>query len=82
MIKNIGKDEQYRIVTFGEQLTVLRFYFRPVRPCRRCGKDRFNGKQSRIYAVYNDPEVQPIDGMPCYYRTIVITDGIDDTQAV
>lgn len=82
MIKNIGKDEQYRIVTFGEQLTVLHdFTSDRYDLAAAAEKIEFNGKQSRIYdAVYNTiPKVQPIDGMPCYYRTIVITDGIDDT---
>lgn len=44
-------------------------------------KIEFNGKQSKIYdAVYNTiPRTAAFDGKPTFYRTIVITDGVDDT---
>jgi hypothetical protein len=82
LIQNIGKNEQYKIVTFGEQLTILQdFTADRYDLSNAANKIVFNGQQSKIYdAIYNTiPKVQPLDGNPCYYRTIVITDGVDDT---
>lgn len=84
LIKNISKNEQYKLVTFGEQLSVLQdFTSDRYDLANAADKIEFNGQQSKIYdAIYNTiPMVQPIDGMPCYYRTIAITDGVDDTAS-
>ncbi|MDR1320320.1 MAG: FHA domain-containing protein [Gracilibacteraceae bacterium] len=82
LIENIGPNEQYQIITFAEQLIVLQAFS----PDRRdlagaVEKIEFNGRESKIYdAIYNTiPQTAPLDGSPCYYRTIVITDGADDT---
>lgn len=82
LIENIAKNEQLKIVTFGEQLTALQdFTSDRYDLANAAGKIEFNGQQSKIYdAIYNTmPNVSTLDGKPCYYRTIVITDGIDDT---
>lgn len=44
-------------------------------------KIEFNGQQSMIYdAIYNSiPDMQPVDGNPCFYRTVIITDGVDES---
>ncbi|MDR1210352.1 MAG: FHA domain-containing protein [Clostridiales bacterium] len=84
MIERIAKNEQFKIVTFGERLTVLQdFTSDRYDLAGAAAKIEFNGQQSRIYdAIYNTiPKVQPIEDKPCYYRTIVITDGIDDTAS-
>ena len=83
-IQNTGKNEQYKIVVFGEQMTVLQDYTSDHDVLSEAMDHiAFTGQQSKIYdAIYNTiPKVQPIDGTPCYYRTIVITDGIDDTAS-
>jgi hypothetical protein len=84
LIERIAKNEQFKIVTFGEQLTVLQdFTSDRYDLAGAASKIEFNGRQSKIYdAIYNTiPEVRPIEGEPCYYRTIVITDGIDDAAS-
>jgi hypothetical protein len=84
LIQSIGKNEQYKIVTFGEQLNVLQdFSADRYDLSGAADKIEFTARQSRIYdAVYNTiPKTQPIEGEPCYYRTIVITDGVDDTAS-
>lgn len=84
LIAGISKNEQYRLVAFGEQLSVLQdFASDRYDLAVAAEKMEFTGMQSKIYdAVYNTiPKIQPIDGNPCYYRTILITDGIDDTAS-
>jgi hypothetical protein len=84
LIENLAGNEQLKLVTFGEQLTVLRdFTSDRYELANAAAKFEFNDQKSRIYdAIYNTiPQVQPIDGAPCYYRTILITDGIDDTAS-
>lgn len=84
LIKNIGENEQYKIVAFNEQLDVLQdFTADRYDLASAAEKIEFNGQKSKIYdAIYNTiPDVQPIDGGPCYYRTVIITDGIDDTES-
>jgi uncharacterized protein YegL len=84
LVKNIKRDEQYRIVVFGEQLTIFQDFTADDNDLvSAISKIEFNGKQSRIYdAIYNTiPDMQRIDGLPCYYRTIIFTDGVDDTAS-
>ena len=79
-IEKLGLNEELRIITFGNEMVVLqdftsdRYDLSRVTP-----KIEFNGQQSMIYdAIYNSiPDIQPIDGNPCFYRTIIITDGVD-----
>jgi len=84
LIENIGKNEQYKIVTFGKQLNTLQdFGADRYDLASAANKIEFNDEQSKIYdAIYNTiPIIQPIDDNPCYYRTIVITDGADSTPS-
>lgn len=84
LIENIGVGEQYRIVTFGENFNVLQ-EFSSDRYALANAADQivFDGQYSIVYdSIFNTiPEIEPIDGRPCYYRTIVITDGVDDTAS-
>lgn len=84
LIQNISDDNQYKIVTFCEQMSVLQDFTGDRYDLSNAASSiEFHGQQSKIYdAVYNTiPKMQPLDGAPCYYRTIVITDGLDDTAS-
>ncbi|MDR2357140.1 MAG: FHA domain-containing protein [Oscillospiraceae bacterium] len=84
LIESIGENEQYKIVAFGEHMSVLHdFSSDRYDLAGAAEKIAFDGNQSRIYdAVFNTiPAIGPIDAAPCYYRTIVITDGVDDTAS-
>lgn len=79
-IKNLNGMEQLRLATFCDQLNVLQdFTSDRYDLADAADKIAFNGNASMIYdAVYNTlPEIQTIDGKPCFYRTIIITDGVD-----
>jgi len=81
-INNMGKNEECKIVVFGEQLTVLHDFTSDRYDLSNAAKKiEFTDQESKIYdAIYNTiPKLQHVDGAPCYYRTIVITDGVDDT---
>ncbi len=84
LIEQLGGGEQYRLIVFGEEVVVLQDFTTDRYDLASANdKIEFNGQQSKIYdAVYNTiPDTSPIDGNPCYYRTIVLTDGIDDTAS-
>lgn len=71
-----------RLATFGEQVTVLQDYttdrYDLVEACRTI---QFSAQQSRLYdAVYQSlSHGQVQEELPALFRTIVISDGIDDT---
>lgn len=77
----IGSKAEYeaiRLITFGSTTTVLQdFTFDRYDLSVAAEKLKFEDKESKLYeAVYNTiPEMTPIDDKPCFYRTIVITDG-------
>ncbi len=82
-IENINKNEQIRIITFGEELNVLQDYTSDRFDLSKAASQiEFNAEQSMIFdAAYNSiPEIKSIDDEPCYYHTVIITDGIDLTQ--
>lgn len=82
LIQDIPENEQYKLVTFDEELTVLQDFTGDRYDLANAAEEiDFNGQESKIYdAIYNTmPKTEPVEGNPCYYRTIVITDGIDDT---
>lgn len=82
-IENLNGKEQLRLVTFCEQLNILQdFTSDRYDLANAAAKIEFNGNMSMIYdAIYNTvSEIQPIDGAPCYYRTIIITDGVDEAD--
>ncbi len=83
-IESIGAGEEVKIVAFDESLTTLSDFTADRYDLLKSIEEiKFEGKQSIIYdAIYNTmPEVGPIEGNPCFYRTIVITDGVDDTES-
>lgn len=83
LIETIRQTEQYQIATFGEQLKVLQDFTSDRYDLARAAEAiQFADQMSTIYdAVYNTiPETQPIDGGPCYYRTVIITDGVDEAD--
>lgn len=84
-IKNIGGNEQFKLVSFGDEITVLQD-FTSDRYDLSVAADKldFSAKHSKIYdSIYNTiPELKPLDdGKICFYRTVVITDGADATAA-
>lgn len=79
-IKNIAKNEQLRIVTFGEEIKVLQDFSSDRYDLDKAAENiKFDGRESAIYdAVYKTlPKIQLIEDKPCFYRTIVMTDGAD-----
>ena len=83
IIENIGANEEMRIATFGEEITVLHDFTNDRYDLSTATSDiNFDNSQSMIYdAVYNTiPKLTAVDDKPCYYRTIVITDGVDVTK--
>jgi hypothetical protein len=79
-IENKNPLEEYRIVTFGEGLTVLQDFTADRYDINAAvNKISYTDELTHIYdSLYNMmPELTPLDGIPCYYRCIVITDGAD-----
>lgn len=84
MIEKIGENEEYRIVTFGESINeIQKFTSDRYDLSKSIQKIVFNDKKSTMYdAIYNTlPKMEQINGEPCFYRTIVISDGEDLTQS-
>ena len=82
-IAGLNQNEQLRIATFGEKTTILQDFTNDRYDLSVAVSDiKFDNSQSMIYdALYNTiPAITNIDGEPCYYRTIVITDGVDVTK--
>lgn len=81
-IETISSNEQLKIVTFGEEITVLQDFTSDRYDLSKAVSEiKFEGQQSMIYdAVYNTmPIIGANNDTPCYYRTIVITDGTDES---
>ena len=81
-IETINSNEQLRIITFGEEITVLQDFTSDRYDLSKAVSGiKFEGQQSMIYdAVYNTmPRIGTNNDAPCYYRTIVITDGADES---
>lgn len=79
-IEKLGENEELRMITFGDEMVVLQdFTSDRYDLSKAASKIEFNGQQSMIYdAIYTSiPDIQPIEGNACFYRTIIITDGID-----
>lgn len=81
-IANIGKNEEIRITTFGERTTILQDFTNDRYDLMLAADIAFDNGQSMVYdAIYNTiPELFTINGEACYYQTIVITDGVDETN--
>jgi pSer/pThr/pTyr-binding forkhead associated (FHA) protein len=84
LIENIETNEEYKIITFGEQLVILQEFTSDRFDLSKATENiEFNESRSFLhYAINNTiPSVQPIGEKPVYYRTIVITDGIANATA-
>ena len=81
-IANIRKNEEIRIATFGEQTTILQDFTNDRYDLMLAADIAFDNGQSMVYdAIYNTiPELSTINGEACFYQTIVITDGVDETN--
>lgn len=81
-IKNIEKNEKIKIVTFGNETKVIQDFTSDRYDLSNAASEiEFNGTQSALYdTVFNTlPEIKTDGENPCFYRTIVITDGADFT---
>ncbi len=83
LVDRKAANEEFKLVAFGDELNVLQ----ELSPDRyelavAAGKIQFSADQSKIYdAIYNTIPAQliPANKKTTFYRTIVITDGADDT---
>jgi len=83
LIAGLSGNEEVRIGVFGEEITILQDFTSDRYDLDKAADEvQFNDQKSRIYdAVYNTiPSLTPVDDEPCYYRTIVISDGVDHTD--
>ncbi len=81
-IKNIEKNEEIGIIAFGAKTNVLQNFTSDRYDLSTAAAEiEFNGTQSALYdTIFNTlPEIKTYDEKPCFYRTIVITDGADFT---
>ena len=79
-IKNIAKNEEIKIVQFGDEITTLQEFTNDRYDLDKAADlIKYDGQESKIFdAIYNTiPEISALDDEPCFYRTIVITDGVD-----
>ncbi|MCX4357552.1 MAG: FHA domain-containing protein [Oscillospiraceae bacterium] len=81
-IKELAGYEEIRLVTFGDKIDVVQDFSSDRYDLSSAAKEiEFNGMASAVYDAINSTISHPKaeDGSPCFYRTIVMTDGIDDT---
>lgn len=79
-IENIAKNEEMKIVTFGDQIKVLQDFTSDRYDLEKSVENiAYTGQESAIYdAIYNTiPKIESGNEEACFYRTIVITDGVD-----
>lgn len=82
LVEDKAVNEEFKIVAFGETINTLQeFSADRYDLANAIDKITFDGKQSKVFdAIYNTlPRIAPADGKATFYRTIVITDGVDDT---
>lgn len=80
LISDMKSNEEIQFAVFGEEIVILNDFTDDVRKLDKAAESiGFDNSQSMIYdAVYNTiPKLTAVNDMPCYYRTIVITDGVD-----
>jgi hypothetical protein len=81
-IAELNENEELKIVTFGESTNILiDFTSDRYDLSQAAEKIEFNGNQSHIYdTTYNTiPVLSHLDDKPCFYRTLIITDGADES---
>lgn len=79
-IKELAKNEELKIVVFDGKTNVLQDFTSDRYDLSNAIKEiEFNGKQSAVYdALYNTiPQLGAENGAPVFYRTVLITDGVD-----
>ncbi len=82
-IENLSSNEQLRIITFDAKINILQDFTSDRYDLDKAAENiKFNGTQSAVYdAVYNTiPDIQQQNDRPCFYRTILVTDGADRTN--
>lgn len=81
-IKDLESYEELRLVTFGDKINILQDFSSDRYDLSNAAKKiEFNGTQSALYDAVSKtiPQIDSLDGTPCFYRTVVITDGADYT---
>jgi hypothetical protein len=84
MVEQKAVNEEFKLVVFGDEIKTLHdFSSDRYDLASAIEKIKFDGTQSKIYdAIYNTiPRIASFDKKPTFYRTIVITDGVDNTAS-
>lgn len=82
-IENLAPNEQMRIIAFDTETNMLQDFTSDRYDLDKATeKIKFKGKGSAVFdAVYNTiPKIELQNTKPCFYRTILITDGMDYTN--
>lgn len=82
-IENIAEHEQISIITFDSETTVIQDFTSDRYDLDKAASTiKFNSKKSAVYdAIYKTiSKVDVLDDKPCFYHTIVMTDGADRTE--
>ena len=82
LVEKKSTNEEFKLVVFGDEMKTLQdFTSDRYDLATAIDEIEFNGTQSKIYdAIFNTiPRTSTFDSKPTFYRTIVITDGVDDT---
>ena len=82
LIEYKPENEALRLVLFGDEIVTLQdFSYDRYDLAAAAEEIAFDGQASRVYdAVYSTiPQLVSDSGAPTFYRTVVITDGVDDT---
>lgn len=84
MVDRKPANEEFRLTTFGEEVKILQdFTVDRYDLSNAISKIKFEDKETRIYeAIYDTiPEKDPEAASTTFYRTIVVTDGVDYTNS-
>jgi hypothetical protein len=81
LVERKSANEEFRLIVFGNELVTLQdFTADRFDLAMAIEKIVFDHTQSRIYEAIFDtiPRISQSNGKPTFYRTIVITDGVDN----
>jgi hypothetical protein len=84
MVEHKPANEEFKLVVFGEELVTLHeFTTDRFDLTNAIGRINFDNRHSRIYeALFNTiPRLERVDERPTFYRTIVITDGVNNSAS-
>ncbi len=79
-IKELDSYEELRLVTFGKKVEIIHDFSSDRYDLSNAAKEiKFKGNSSAVYDAVNSSmlHTELTDDSPCFYRTIVITDGAD-----